>query len=426
MVRRRLYTFSAYLALPIICLVMLYRGLRGNRSYWRDFSQRFGYGPKPAGPSIWVHAVSFGEVQAAAALVYALRKQYPETPLLVTTGTPTGTDRALALFAQDNVCVRYLPYDIPIFVNRFFDAAKPRISIIFETELWPNLYFECRRRGVPLVLASARISPQSLIRYRWLRGLFRETLSTGVIVAAQGEADANRFREMGADPARTHITGNIKFDFALPADTVEKGRAIRAREAPDRLVWAAGSTHGGEEATVIEAHRLVRKARPDALLFLVPRHKQRFNVVAEWLKDQGVRFARHSKGEKCTPETEVLLVDTLGELLNFYAASDVTFVGGSLVQVGGHNLLEPAALSRPALTGPNNFNSEDVAQLLVSRGAVRIVRNARELANQVSTLLSDAELRAKMGSIGKAAVDENRGSLGRLLMLIGPLIEERT
>ena len=426
MVRRRLYTFSAYLALPIICLVMLYRGLRGNRSYWRDFSQRFGYGPKPSGPSIWVHAVSFGEVQAAAALVYALRKQYPETPLLVTTGTPTGTDRALALFARDNVCVRYLPYDIPIFVNRFFEAAQPRISIIFETELWPNLYFECRRRGVPLVLASARISPQSLIRYRWLRGLFRETLSKGVIVAAQGEADANRFREMGADPSRTYVTGNIKFDFALPADTAEKGRAIRAREAPDRPVWAAGSTHGGEEATVIEAHRLVRKAHPNALLFLVPRHKQRFNDVAEWLKDQGVRFARHSKGEKCTLETEVLLVDTLGELLNFYAASDVTFVGGSLVQVGGHNLLEPAALSRPALTGPNNFNSEDVAQLLVSRGAVRIVHNARELADQVSTLLADSELRAKIGSIGKAAVDENRGSLGRLLTLIGPLIERKT
>jgi 3-deoxy-D-manno-octulosonic-acid transferase len=424
MVRRLLYTFAAHLAFPILCLVMLYRGLRGNRSYWRDFSQRFGYGPKPSGPSIWLHAVSFGEVQAAATLVYSLRKRYPQAPLLVTTGTPTGTDRALDLFARENVCVRYLPYDLPIFVKRFFDAVQPRISIIFETELWPNLYFECRRRGVPLVLASARISPQSLIRYRWLRGLFRETLSKGVIVAAQSQADADRFREMGADPARTHITGNIKFDFALPADTAAKGQAIRAREAPDRPVWIAGSTHGGEELTVLEAHRLIRESYPDALLFLVPRHKQRFNEVAEWLTSQGVRFARYSKAERCTPETEVLLVDTLGELLNFYAASDVAFVGGSLVRrVGGHNLLEPAALTRPVLTGPNNFNSEDVAQLLLARGAVLIVRNARGIVDHVTTLFAAPELRAKMGSIGKAAVDENRGSLEKLLALIGPLIK---
>jgi len=425
MVRRFFYTVAAHLALPIICLVMLYRGLRGHRNYWRDFSQRFGYGPRPDGPSIWLHAVSFGEVQAAAALVYALRKQYPKTPLLVTTGTPTGTDRAIALFAQQNVCVRYLPYDLPLFVKRFFDAVQPRISIIFETELWPNVYFECRRRGIPLVLASARISPNSLRRYRWLRGLFRETLSRGVIVAAQGETDAERFRSMGADAAHTYITGNIKFDFALPTDTAAKGAAIRAREAPNRPVWCAGSTHGGEESVVLEAHRLIRKTQPDALLFLVPRHKQRFSEVVDWLNSKGVRFARYSKGESATSDTEVLLVDTLGELLNFYAASDVTFVGGSLTKVGGHNLLEPAALSRPVLTGPNNFNSEDVAQLLLARGAIRIVRNAREMAEQVSTLLANADMRAKMGAIGKAAVDENRGSLAKLLRLIGPLIEGR-
>ena len=191
-------------------------------------------------------------------------------------------------------------------------------------------------------------------------------------------------------------------------------------------MWAAGSTHSGEELTVIEAHRLVRQTHPKALLFLVPRHKQRFNKVAEWLKAQGVSFARYSKHETCAPETEVLLVDTLGELLNFYAASDVTFVGGSLVKVGGHNLLEPAALSRPVLTGPNNFNSEDVAQLLLARGAVRVVHNAREMAGQVNALLSNPKLRAEMGAAGKAAVDENRGSLGRLMSLIGPLIEGRT
>jgi 3-deoxy-D-manno-octulosonic-acid transferase len=422
LLRRFLYTCAAYLALPIVCLVMLWRGLRGNRSYWRDFRQRFGFGPAPSGPCLWVHAVSFGEVQAAATLVFALRKQYPNMPLLVTTGTPTGTDRALALFGREGVCVRYVPYDIPIFVRRFFNEVNPRIAIIFETELWPNLYFECRKRGVPLMLASARISPRSLTRYRWLGGLFRETLARGVIVAAQGEADAKRFRSMGADPARTFITGNIKFDFALPPDTVARGQAIRARQALDRHVWTAGSTHGGEETAVLKAHRIIRKAHPDALLFLVPRHSQRFSAVVEWLESENVRFARHSRGEVCTSETELLLVDTLGELLDFYAASDLAFVGGSLVKIGGHNLLEPAALSRPVLTGPNNFNSEDVAQLLVSRGAVRIVHGPQELAQQVIELMSDEALRARMGQTGRAAVDENRGSLGKLLELIGPLI----
>jgi len=423
MIRRLLYTVAAHFALPIILLVMLWRGLTGRRNYWRDFSQRFGYGPTPSGPSIWLHAVSFGEVQAAASLVFALRRRYPHAPMLVTTGTPTGTDRALALFAKEDVCVRYVPYDIPVFVKRFFDAVKPRVAIIFETELWPNLYAECRRRGVPLVLASARISPQSLVRYRWLRGLFRETLSKGVIVAAQGQADAERFRSMGADPARIHVTGNIKFDFALPADTKARGETIRAREAPNRPVWIAGSTHGGEENAVLNAHRLVRAALPSALLFLVPRHLQRFNDVADWLDGQGVRFARYSKGETCTLDTEVLLVDTLGELLNFYAGSDVAFVGGSIVKVGGHNLLEPAALSKPVLTGPNNFNSEDIAQLLIARGAARIVHNAKEMAEQVGSLLVSSETRARMGAVGRAAVDENRGSLGRLLELVSPLIE---
>jgi 3-deoxy-D-manno-octulosonic-acid transferase len=426
MPRRFVYSFAAYIALPLLCLVMLWRGLRGNWSYLRDFRQRFGFGPVPAKPCIWVHAVSFGEVQAAAALVFALRDRYPNTPLLITTGTPTGTDRALSLFKWEGVTVRYIPYDLPPFVRRFLDGVKPLLAVIFETELWPNVYHECRSRGVPIMLASARISPRSVTRYRWWRGLFRETLSRGVIVAAQGEADAERFRSMGADPTRTHVTGNIKFDFALPPDTIAKGREIRQLQAPNRPMWIAGSTHGGEEAVVVEAHRLVRKVHPNALLVLVPRHAQRFSDVAEWLESQSVRFARYSRKEVCGPDTEVLLIDALGVLLDFYAASDVAFVGGSLVPIGGHNLLEPAALSMPVLSGPNNFNSEDVVQLLLARGAARIVQDPKQLADQVIALLSNAEARTKMGAIGRAVVDENRGALNNLLKLIDPLLTTQT
>ncbi len=318
--------------------------------------------------------------------------------------------------------VRYVPYDLPPYVRRFFDRVKPRLAIIFETELWPNLYHECGKRRVPLVLASARISPRSVARYRWLDALFRQTLSHGVVIAAQSEGDAERFRAIGADPARTHVIGNIKFDFAMPSETNAKGRDIRKRQAPNRPVWIAGSTHAGEEEAVVAAHDIVRQTHPGALLVLVPRHPPRFTEVAEWLEKRGVPFTRHSRREVCGPDTQVLLVDTLGELLNFYAASDVAFVAGSFVPIGGHNLLEPASLAIPVLTGPHNFNSQDIAALLTAEGAVQIVQDAQQLGSRVAELLSNPEERATLGAKGRAVVDANRGALTKLLALIDPLL----
>ncbi len=417
---RFVYIVIAYLLAPVLCAIMLWRGLR-DRSYWRDFSQRFGFGPLLATPGIWVHAVSVGEVQAAAPLVQALRTRHPATPIVLTTVTPTGAARARAFFKQ-TVEVRFMPYDLPGSVRRFFDRVRPRLAIVFETELWPNLYHECGRRRVPLVLASARISPRSVGRYRWLVSLFRETLSHGVVIAAQGAGDAERFESIGASPDRTHVIGNVKFDFTAPAETAARGRAIRARHAASRPVWVAGSTHEREEAILLEAHRLLRATVPDALLIMVPRHPNRFADVAEWLTRNGVWFARRSHDVPCAADTEVLLVDTLGELLDFYAAGDVAFVGGSLVPVGGHNLLEPAVLGRPILTGPYNFNGEDIARLLIERGAARVVTDARDLAEALASLLASPGERERIGGIGRAAVEENRGALARLLELIEPLL----
>jgi 3-deoxy-D-manno-octulosonic-acid transferase len=250
---RYLYSLLTYIAAPLFSVVLLFRGLR-DRTYRHNFSERFGFGATLPAPSIWVHAVSVGEVQAAAALVNSLRDRYPDIPIVVTTFTPTGAGRARALF-KDRAQVRYLPFDLPGAVSRFFARIQPRIAVIFETELWPNLYHQCGRRRVPLVLASARLSARSVDRYRRLGALFRETLAQGVIVAAQGEADANRFRALGSDPGNTHVTGNLKFDFSLPADIAERGRALRAYYAGSRPVWVAGSTHGGgEEEALIEAH----------------------------------------------------------------------------------------------------------------------------------------------------------------------------
>jgi 3-deoxy-D-manno-octulosonic-acid transferase len=425
---RYFYSLLIYLAAPLYSVVLLWRGLR-DRSYWHHFGERFGFGPAMTMSPIWVHAVSVGEVQASAALVNSLLERYPDIPVVVTTFTPTGARRARALF-KDRAQVRYLPYDLPGAVRRFFTRVKPRIAVIFETELWPNLYHECSRRRVPLVLASARLSPRSAGRYRRLGALFREALArASVVIAAQGEADATRFRSLGADPDNTHVTGNLKFDFSIPDDIAERGRTLRAFYAGGRPVWVAGSTHGGgEEEALIEAQKIIRTREPRALLVMAPRHPNRFAEVAAQLLSRGVRFIRRSQtpAAGATEEAEVLLLDTLGELLDFYAAADVAFVGGSLVPIGGHNLLEPAALGLPTLTGPNNSNSEEMARLLIAGGAVQVVRDSHDLADKVSALLSDSGTRSRMGAQGRAFVEANKGALTKLLGLIVPLVEQRS
>jgi 3-deoxy-D-manno-octulosonic-acid transferase len=418
---RFLYLLAVYLTAPIISAVLLWRGIR-DRSYWHNFSQRFGLGPRATPHGVWLHAVSVGEVQACAPLVVALARGHPQLPLTVTTFTPTGAARARALIGH-LAAVRYVPFDLPGAVRRFLGRVEPRLAIIFETELWPNLYRECRRRRVPLVLASARLSARSLGRYQRLGALFTDAVSTASIVAAQGEGDAARFRALGAAPDSTHVTGNLKFDFELPEGLAERGRRLRTEYASGRPMWVAGSTHEGEEAAVLEAHRQVRARHADALVAIAPRHPARFAQVAQQLAQAGVAFVRRSDGGGAHgTDAEVLLLDSLGELLEFYAAADVAFVGGSLAPVGGHNLLEPAALGVPALTGPHTFNGPEVAQLLISRGAVRVVQNPHELGAAVSSLLADRHERERMGSLGRGSVEASRGALGRLLGLIEPLL----
>ncbi|HLQ07511.1 MAG TPA: lipid IV(A) 3-deoxy-D-manno-octulosonic acid transferase [Steroidobacteraceae bacterium] len=421
---RFVYLLAVYLAAPVISAVFLWRGLR-DRGYWRNFGERFGFGAPAAPHGVWIHAVSVGEVQACAPLVGVLRQRYPDLPLTVTAVTPTGAARARALFGGA-AQVRYVPFDLPGAVRRFFARVQPRLAVIVETELWPNLYRECGRRRVPLVLASARLSARSVGRYRRLGALFRDTLSQAAVVAAQATGDAERFQALGADPASTHVTGNLKFDFELPPQTVERGARLREQYAPARALWVAGSTHGGgEEQTLLEAQRRVRALHPEALLVLAPRHPQRFAEVAALLHQGGVSFVRRSQGAAAAAHTcEVLLLDSLGELLDFYAAADVAFVGGSLVPIGGHNLLEPAALGVPILTGPHNSNGEEIARLLIASGAAEVVRDAATLGARIGTLLANPEARVRIGAQGRASVDSNRGALGKLLGLIEPLLSE--
>ncbi len=432
---RRIYSLLTYLLRPVALAVVLWRGL-GNRSYWQGLGERFGLGARPGGSStaaecVWVHAVSLGEVSAAAPLVRALRARHAELPLLLTTATPTGRARALALFG-DSVTVQFLPYDTPGSMRRFLERSRPRLAVIMETELWPNLYHQCRRRGVPIVLANARLSPKSVVRYLRFGALFREVFAGDTFVAAQSTEDAERFVTIGARPAHTSVVGNLKFDIAVDADLKSRGRALRVACWDARPVWIAGSTHAGEEDLVLEAHAALLAAGPGAppavsgaLLLLVPRHPQRFAAVADLLNRRGLKFERRSSGNPVRPDAAVLLVDTVGELMTLYAAADVAFVGGSLVPVGGHNLLEPAALGVPVITGPHQSNARQVAELLCREDALVQVADSGELARQLKALFADPARRLKLAARAEDVVAANRGSLARLLDLSESLLAGR-
>ena len=420
----RFYLVISYLAAPLVALLLLWKAF-GNRAYWERFEERFGFGrSRLASPGIWVHAVSVGEVVAASSLIAALRERYPQFPIVVTTVTPTGAQRVRDLFGDD-VLHSYAPYDMLGSVRRFFRRMQPRLAIVMETELWPNMYAECGARGVPLVLANARISPRSVQRYRRFIGLFKQALSHGIVIAAQSPQDAARFASLGASDERTHVTGNLKADLEFPPGMTDAGREFRAAAMAARPVWVAASTHAGEEEAAISAHQVVMARLPDALLILVPRHPERFNGVAETLQRQQLAFRRRSLDEFPGPTDAVYLADSLGELPMFYAAADVAFVGGSLVPIGGHNLLEPAALGMPVVAGPHNFNAEDIAQLLLEAGGLEVVADEAELGRAVATLLVDPALRAQRGEQARRVVVESGGALAKLLDLLAPLLPQQ-
>jgi 3-deoxy-D-manno-octulosonic-acid transferase len=410
------YSLILVLLLPTTLYHLVWRGMR-QRDYLQRWDERFAfYRTGTGGGGLWLHAVSVGEVNAAAPLVHAWRAAHPGEPLLLTTVTPTGSARAAALFG-DSVRHVYLPYDTAGAVRHFLDHFRPRLALVVETELWPNLYGETARRGIPLLIVNARLSARSTRGYRWIRPLVAVALKAVTAVAAQSSADLARYVQLGLDPARGLVPGNLKYDLALPAGLDVAGRARHAAWG-GRPVWIAASTHPDEEAAVIAAHQAVLTRWPDALLLWAPRHPERFERVVEQAQAAGLRVQRRTRdGEPAAP-AQCFVVDTLGELLAFYASSDVAFVGGSLQEVGGHNLLEPAALGVPAIVGPHTFNFEDITARLKAVGAVELIAQGGDLGPAVVRLLADAEERRRRGEAGRASVAGERGALARTLALI--------
>ncbi len=417
----RWYPLLTYLLLPYVLLHLIGRGWRAP-DYWQRWRERFGY-PRHSRPGvIWLHAVSVGEVQAARPLVRALRERYPQHPLLITTTTPTGSQRVRALFGE-TVLHCYLPYDLPGAVARFYRRFQPVLGLILETELWPQLLAAGAQRQVPLLLLNARLSPRSARRYAWAPRLTAATLAQLRLIAAQSSADARRFAALGAPKERLHTTGNIKFAIAPYASLKEQAEALRHQWGNNRPAWIAASTHEGEEEVVLEAFARIRQQLPQTLLLLAPRHPERFAKIQQLCRRKGLETVTRSSQQPLTPSTAVFLGDTLGELMLFYAAADVAFVAGSLVPVGGHNPLEPASLGLPILLGPHTFNFEEISQMLQDCGAAQTVHDAASLATAVTQLLTDAPLRAQWGERGQTLVQQNRDALTRTLKLIYPYLD---
>lgn len=420
---RTLYTLLFHLGLPLVALRLFLRS-RKAPAYAQRVGERFALGLpalKPGG--IWVHAVSVGESIAAAPMIRALMQRHPDLPITVTCMTPTGSERIRALFG-DQVQHCYLPYDLPWAAARFLDRARPVLGVIMETELWPNHIHQCARRGIALALANARLSERSARGYARFAGLTRPMLEEMSWIAVQTEAEAERFRQLGARPDCVSVTGSIKFDLTIDPELLARAADLRDQwQARQRPIWIAASTHAGEDEIILAAHRQLLEKHPDALLILVPRHPERFNPMAELCTREGLRTLRRSTGELVTADTQVLLGDTMGELLFLYALADVAFVGGSLVPNGGHNLLEPAALGKPVLSGPHLFNFLEIAAQLREVGALREVADAPSLAVAVAALWDEPASAARMAEAGLGVMKANQGALERLLDGLGRLIE---
>ena len=432
---RGLYSAALYLLAPITIYHLIWRGFR-QPAYFQRWPERYAIYRGPplhvdasrsaahAANTVWLHAVSVGEDNAALPLVTALRRGRPDLQLLVTTITPTGSERVRALWGDDVEHV-YLPYDLPGAVGRFLDHHRPRAALIMETELWPNLLFGCRDRGIPAYILNARLSERSLRGYRVLAPLVGRALRTVHTVAAQSMADAVRFVRLGARTEQVTETGNLKFDVSVP-DTLEAFASECLRHSRQRPVWIAASTHVDEEAAVIGIHRRLRARFPDLLLLWAPRHPERFRVVAEHARAAGWQVSTRSRGRWPQAGDAVFVIDTLGELLSFYACADVAFVGGSLQPVGGHNLLEPAAAGTPIVTGPHLHNFAEIARRLEEAQALRIGADALAVGAALDELLGDASARASMAQAGHELVESGRGAVAQTIALLQPALPPQT
>ncbi len=420
-----LYRLLLYLALPGVVARLAWRGMH-NRRYRERLGQRFGRLPiRPRENGIWIHAVSVGEVNAAEPLIRRLMQRCPEREIIVTTMTPTGSDRVIGMFA-DRVRHCYLPYDYPGAVRRFLDCTRPAMAVIMETEIWPNFIHRCHRLRIPVAYVNVRLSQRSQRGYQKLGGLIRPTLRKVTLFAVQTQPDAARLIALGARESALQVTGNLKFDLSLPANVTELAAALRRQLGWVRPVWMAGSTHDGEELQILHVFAQLRKSIPSLLLLLAPRHPERCDAIYRLCRRQGYRTRRRSVYRAAlSDDVEIYLVDTMGELPLLIAASDFAFIGGSLTSTGGHNLLEACMVGIPVVFGPSMYNFAEIAELVLQHEAGVQVQNASELAEVGARWAVDAALRERYGAAGKLLVQQNQGATEKVDRLLGRILADR-
>lgn len=411
-----LYTLLFYLALPLITLRLAWRSIRAP-GYRRNIMQRFGYYRSPLlQHAIWLHAVSYGEAAAAEPLLHRLCADYPDQPIVVTTMTATGLARIEKNFG-DKVHLFYVPYDYPGAVKRFLFHCTPTIAIIMETEIWPTIIRQCQQRKIPLIIVNARLSEKSFRGYQRLGKFIATTLQQVTEIAAQSSADAERFIKLGARSEQVNNVGNIKFDIA-PSDAQLIAGDTWRKQVGTRFIWIAASTHAGEEEPVLAAHRRIITDFPEALLVLAPRHPERYDTCANLCETSGFNTIRRSQQASPTPTTEIYIVDNMGELPQFYRASDAAFIGGSLVPIGGHNFLEAAASHTPIITGPHMYNYQSIWNDFLTHEACITVHNSAELADAIMHFFRDANAREIAVKKANKALSANQGTLEKLCTLI--------
>lgn len=420
---RAFYNFAFHLLLPVIVLRLLWRALfLPAPAYAKRWGERLGFVDRALEGRteqrwIWVHAASVGESVAISPLVLKLRKERPEWGIVVTTMTPTGSERIEELFGHE-VCHVYAPYDYAGAVKRFLHSFKPVLVILVETELWPNLVYYSKKSGAKVMVANARLSEKSYRGYEKFAALGKPMLQQLDCIAAQGENDAARFRRLGVADANIRVTGSIKFDIAVPDSLGQDSAEMSARIENKRPVWVAASTREGEDEKVLAALKLVQHRVPDVLLVLVPRHPERFNSAEKLCEKHQLRVVRRSSTDNVDALTPVFLGDSMGELLVYYSLAQVAFVGGSLVNTGCHNVLEPAAMGLPVITGPSQFNFQTICEQLTEYGALQTVTDENALADAIVKLLNDPVKLQQMSEAGRQAVAANRGALLRIYALV--------
>nr|WP_204796173.1 lipid IV(A) 3-deoxy-D-manno-octulosonic acid transferase [Oceanisphaera litoralis] len=410
-----LYNLLIHLFSPVL-LGLLYWPKRGKPGFGRRWPEHLGLVPAPEQQNpVWLHAVSVGEMVAATPLIKALKAEYPELPILVTTTTRTGADQADKL--GDLIEHRYAPLDFPWAVALFLRRINPRALLIMETELWPNWLAACGQKQLPVIVLNARLSARSAARYQRFHGIFRLLSANISHIACQHRDDADRFSDLGLPREKLSVTGSIKFDIDYDDEVRRQGQALREKLGEQRPVWIAASTHEGEDEQLLAAHRTLLQSQPQALLMLVPRHPQRFNQVAELVTRQGFTLSRRTLPAS-TVSAQVYLGDTMGELPVMLAAADVAFIGGSLIKHGGHNLLEPAVLGKPVLTGPSVFNFNDIYQQLKNNDGLITIHDCHSLAETLTSLFKDGERCIRIGSNASRVVEKNRGSITKSIDII--------